>query len=273
MEKLSVIITTYNKKEWLRKVLIGFSNQTNRNFEVIIADDGSREDTKQLIEEVGKNSYFNIQHVWHDDNGFQKCAILNKAIIESKYDYLLFTDDDCIPRTDFVDIHLKYAEKGYFLSGGYFKLNSIVTEKITDEDILTQNIFNIKWLISNGQDNWKKLVKLTRSKHLALFMTWITPTRATWNGHNVSGFKSDIIRVNGYNEDMAYGGLDRELGERLVNSGIKAKQVRYKAICVHLDHARPYEKKDMVIKNHAIRKNVRDNKITLAENGIDKYFK
>jgi len=75
------------------------------------------------------------------------------------------------------------------------------------------------------------------------FLNTLTTTNPTWNGHNVSGWKDDVIAVNGYNEDMQYGGLDRELGERLINYGIKGKQIRYSAICVHLDHPRPYRTK------------------------------
>ncbi|WP_372774140.1 glycosyltransferase family 2 protein [Mangrovibacterium sp.] len=272
MNKLSVIITTYNKPEYLSKVLLGFSIQTNRNFEIVIADDGSRDDTRELIDWYRQNTALEIQHVWHEDRGFQKCAILNKAIVASSTDYLLFTDDDCVPRNDFVDVHLKNASPGYFLSGGYFKLSKTVTDQVVGEDILNQNIFNIKWLVNNGQPKTFKLSKLSRNSLYVSILNRITPTKATWNGHNVSGFKEDIIQVNGYNEEMNYGGLDRELGERLINKGIKGKQIRYKAICVHLDHPRPYKKTDLMKQNRAIRDNVKKNCITFTPNGIDKYI-
>jgi len=272
MEKLSVVITTYNKPAWLRKVLLGFTVQTNPNFEIVIADDGSKDETRELVQWFQENSSLDIQHVWHEDKGFQKCAILNKAIVASKYDYLLFTDDDCVPRNDYVDVHLRYAEEGFFLSGGYFKLSKEVTEEVTEGDILQQNVFSVKWLVAKGQPRRFKLSKLSRSSSYTNLLNFITPTKATWNGHNVSGFKADIIAVNGYNEDMNYGGLDRELGERLMNKGIKGKQIRYRAICVHLDHPRPYKKKDLMSKNRAIRDNVIKNGITFTPNGIDKYL-
>lgn len=273
MDKLSVVITTYNKPEWLSKVLLGYSVQTNPNFEIVIADDGSKEETRELIRWYQENTSLDIQHVWHEDSGFQKCVILNKAIMASKYDYLLFTDDDCVPRNDFVNVHLQNAEAGYFLSGGYLKLSEEVTERVTKEDIFQQNIFNIKWLVENGQARTFKLSKVSRFGFYTSLMNWGTPTRPTWNGHNVSGFKSDIISVNGYNEDMNYGGLDRELGERLMNKGIKGRQIRYKAICVHLDHPRPYKKKDLMSRNRAIRDRVIKERIVFTPNGIDKYMK
>ena len=272
VDNLSVIITTYNKEEYLRKVLIGFTTQINKNFEVVIADDGSGNKTKDLINWFRENSNLSIKHVWHEDSGFRKCEILNKAIIESTYDYLLFTDDDCVPRADFVDVHLKNAQKGRFLSGGYLKLNKEVTDSVLDENITSQEIFRKKWLLQRGQEKSYKLGKVSRNKIYTLFMNLITFTKPTWNGHNVSGFKSDIISVNGYNEDMFYGGLDRELGERLVNKGVKGKQVRYKAICVHLDHPRPYRNRELLLKNRARRKQVREEKIVWADNGIDKFL-
>jgi glycosyltransferase involved in cell wall biosynthesis len=82
LKKASVILTTYNAEEWLQKVLIGYSNQTEKAFELIIADDGSSEKTKNVIESIAKEYSLDIKHVWQEDNGFQKSKILNKAIID-----------------------------------------------------------------------------------------------------------------------------------------------------------------------------------------------
>ena len=148
--KLSVIITTYNSEDWLRKVLIGYSVQSETDFEIIIADDGSTPKTKQLLEEFISFFKFPIIHVWQEDDGFRKSEILNKAIIASNSNYLLFTDGDCIPRKDFVKMHLKHKQKGYFLSGGYFKLPLQLSTFISENDIVNQNCFSIKWLVNNG---------------------------------------------------------------------------------------------------------------------------
>ena len=271
VDSLSVIITTYNQPHYLELVLWGFYYQTNQNFEIVIADDGSGEETKELIEWFKSNTSLNLIHVWHPDDGFRKCTILNKAILSSNSDYLLFTDGDCIPRKDFIDVHMKLAKKEQFLSGGYFKLNDKVSKLITPESIKQQNPFNRKWLTKCGQDFTYKFLKLTNQKWLTSLLNQITTTKPTWNGHNVSGWKKDIIDVNGYNEDMVYGGLDRELGERLENYGIRGKQVRYSAVVVHLDHPRPYKKKELVEKNKNIRKNVRENKIYFTENGLNQH--
>lgn len=236
--KVSVIITTYNAVEWLQKVLVGFSVQTECDFEIVIADDGSTSETKELLSLFSSKFKYPIVHVWQEDDGFQKSKILNKAILKSNSEYLLFTDGDCIPRKDFVAMHLKYQEKGYFLSGGYFKLPLSISKLISEKDVVGENCFDLSWLKSNGFKANFKSSKLTKSAVFANFMNWITPTKRSWNGHNSSGWKSDIIAVNGFNHDMQYGGLDRELGERLFNNGLLSKQIRYSAICVHLDHAR-----------------------------------
>src|SRR5690606_1708918 len=120
--KVSVIISTYNAPAWLEKVLWAYCFQDYNNFEIIVADDGSGIETKQLIERFRKDTSLTIKHVWHEDRGYRRQTILNKAIKESDSEYLIFTDGDCIPRKDFIATHIKHAEKGYFLSGGYCKL-------------------------------------------------------------------------------------------------------------------------------------------------------
>jgi glycosyltransferase involved in cell wall biosynthesis len=267
--KLSVIFSTYNSEEWLEKVILGFSVQTFKDFEIIIADDGSKDATKQLIDRLRNEIDIPIIHVWQEDNGFQKSQILNKAIVASTSDYLIFTDGDCIPRKDFVEVHHHYREEGYFLSGGYFKLPMDISKAITKEDILQQNCFDLKWLYSKGLKRSFKNIKFTAKGMVSKMLNLITPTNASWNGHNSSGWKKDLVAVNGFNQEMQYGGQDRELGERLFNKGLKSKQIRYSAICVHLDHKRGYVNEATWKKNYDIRENTKKNKVVKTPIGID----
>ncbi len=267
---ISVIISTYNKPKWLQKVLWSYEAQSYKNFEVVIADDGSNNETAELIENIKVKVSFPIQHIWHDDNGFQKTVILNKATVASKGGYLVYTDGDCIARSDFLKVHIDCREKGFFLSGGYFKLPLNISELISEDDIKTQRCFDIDWLKSNGLKSSFKNNKITAKGLKQKFLNTLTPTTATWNGHNSSGYKADIIAVNGYDERMQYGGEDRELGERLFNAGLKAKQIRYSAICLHLDHARGYVKPEMIEKNKKIRATTNRDKVTKTSFGIDK---
>lgn len=267
--QISVILSTYNQPEWLEKVLWGYAQQEFTDFEVVIADDGSTETTRAKIEQMTPELPFPVQHVWHPDNGFQKTIILNEAIKVAQADYLLFSDGDCIPRKDFLSVHARNMEPGFFLSGGYFKLPMEISKAISKSDIEAQNCFDVSWLKQHGLKSSFKNNKLTQSPLKQKLLNWITPTQATWNGHNSSGWRSDIVAANGFDERMQYGGEDRELGERLFNAGIKAKQLRYSAICVHLDHPRGYVKPEMLSKNAAIRKRTKTEKLVRTPYGLD----
>lgn len=266
--KIGVIISTYNNPKWLEKTLWGYLYQTRKADEIVIADDGSKDDTRQLIARF--TELLPIKHVWHEDRGFQKTAILNKALSIATADYLVFTDQDCIPREDFLETHVRYAAQGYFLSGGYFKLPMPVSEVITEADVKSGKAFQLEWLHQRGLKYNFKCTKLFRSKLYAALLNTITPARASWNGCNASGWRADMIKINGFNENMRYGGEDREFGERLVNLGIKAKQLRYSAIVLHLDHARPYKTAEAIAANKAIRRNTRRQHIVETPYGIRK---
>ena len=267
---ISIIISTYNSPDWLAKVLLGFNTQTFRNFEVVIADDGSDEKTKLCIDKIQKEVFFDIKHVWHEDNGFQKTIILNKAILASETNYILMTDGDCIPREDFVETHIKYREEGFFISGGYYKLPMDLSKKIDKNDIYSGLIFKMNFLKKNGISSSFKNNKISAKGLWSWFLNRVTPTNASWNGHNASGWKIDFLSVNGFDERMQYGGEDREFGERLINNGIKPKQIRYSTICLHLDHARGYVKPEMIEKNLQIRKQTKLLNITWTDFGIVK---
>ncbi len=239
-------------------------------FELLVADDGSTSETRDLLLRLQKEVFFPIVHVWQEDDGFQKTKILNKALAKSKTPYIIMSDGDCIPRKDFVEQHVKYREEGYFLSGGYFKLPMSISESITKDDIYTERCFDLNWLKNNGLKTFFKSNKLTSGSIKKAVLNTVTPTTASWNGHNASGWKEDILAVNGFDERMQYGGEDRELGERLMNHGIKAKQMRYTAITLHLDHERGYAKPEMIEKNKAIRETTRKENRTWTKYGIEK---
>lgn len=269
--KVSVIISTYNSPVWLEKVLWGYECQIYKDFEIIIADDGSDEPTRQLIERFKSNSQLKIIHVWHQHNGYQKCQILNKAILAATTEYLIFTDGDCIPRKDFVEQHVKRQEQGYFLSGGAVRLPMETSKTITREDIVNESAFDLGWLLKKGlPKRLLKNFKLSANGTLSELLNSITPTKATWNGGNASGWKKDLMSVNGFDERMEYGGQDRELGERLKNKGLKSKQIRYSAICVHLEHGRGYKTEESIKKNKRIRHQTRMSKSIWTPYGINK---
>jgi len=268
--RTGVVITTYNSPVWLEKVLTGYEQQSFRDFQTIIADDGSGRETAEVVSRFRDRGLLNIEHVWQEDQGFRKCQILNKAINRTNCDYLIFTDGDCIPQPTFVATHRDMAEPGLFLSGGYIKLTRAVSEKISASDIQSGEIFDPRWLIRQGQPRNHKLWKLSQSERFKRLLNRFTPAAASWNGMNSSTWTRDLRAVNGFNEDMQYGGLDRELGERLWNYGHQSRQIRFSTVCLHLDHDRGYAKPEIWARNQAIRDAVKSEGTYWARNGIIK---
>ena len=268
--RISVILSTYNQPRWLEKSIWGYAVQSHRDFELLVADDGSTDDTRRVIDRLKHETGLRIKHVWHEDRGFRKCTILNAAIVEASGDYLVFSDGDCIPRWDFLATHARHARPGSFLSGGYFKLPLELSQKIASGDIVHRRVTSAAWLRAHGLRWSPKTLKVSAGPRLSKWLDLVTTTKATWNGHNSSGWKADIARVNGFDERMEWGGEDREMGERLMNLGIRGTRIRYQAICVHLDHARGYVRQEALERNLEIRRQTRTTRATWTAHGIVK---
>ncbi len=236
--RLSVIVSTCNSPAWLERAIWGHMSQQHRDFELIVADDGSTDVTARLLRSYG-NRGLPVRHVGQEDDGSRKSRILNKAIVAARADYLVFSDGDCIPRDDFLAAHSALARPGCFLSGGYVKLPMRVSRAVTRADVESGRVFSLSWIRASGGHNLRRMTKLAVSPRSAPVADLLT-TRPTWSGHNASGWRRDLLAASGFDERMQYGGQDRELGERLENTGIRGLQVRHRAVCVHLDHPRGY---------------------------------
>jgi glycosyltransferase involved in cell wall biosynthesis len=236
----------------------------------LVADDGSTDTTRQRIEAVRQQTGLTIRHIWHEDRGFRKCTILNRAIEAAAADYLVFSDGDCIPRSDFLETHARLARMGAFLSGGLFRLPHYVSRRINRDDIVAGRATNPRWLIAAGVGLTPKLVKLAGRSPWSEWLDWLTPTRATWNGHNSSAWKADLVAVNGFDERMEWGGEDREMGERLMHLGVQPRQIRHRAVCVHLDHDRGYVRAEAIQRNQEIRQETRRSRAVWTAFGIRK---
>ena len=265
---VSVIFSTFQQPEWLRKALCGFASQTQTDFQIVVADDGSGEETAQVIRSARKRAGLRIEHIWQADSGFRKCRVLNKAIVRARGDYLIFTDGDCIPHPEFVARHLELAEPGRFLSGGLLRLPLGLSHNIQPDDISSGRAFSASWLSGRGMPVTYKLLKLNAGLGFGALLDRVSPATAGWNGHNASGWKSDILQANGFDERMGYGGEDRELGERLENAGIRGKRIRHRVTCLHLDHPRGYVDPDIRAENLAIRRETARLRRTRTEHGI-----
>jgi glycosyltransferase involved in cell wall biosynthesis len=268
MPAVSVLFATYNEPRWLEWVLWGYSTQDLSDFEVIVVDDGSGPETRAVIDRLRPQMPYRLRHFWQPDEGYQKCKGMNRGILLAESDYLVFTDGDCIPRADFLSRHLQLREAGRYLTGGYCKLPLGLSQQISREDILAGRATDYRWLAGNGLERHTLKLRL-QNERLRSWLNRLTPVKPRLHGHNASAWKADVVRVNGWDERMQYGGQDLELGERLNNAGVRGKTIRYSAICVHLEHHRGYRKPGMKEKNDAIRATTRGQRLAWTPHGID----
>ena len=241
--KVSVIVGFYNKIELLEKVLESLVQQTFRDFEVVIADDGSKPEVVERIKELQGRVPLVIQHVWHEDDGWRKNRILNRAVAASRGQYLVFIDGDCIVDRRFVEEH--YAEKahGQVLSGRRVLMGPHATEYLLAER-LTQKRFGagLTWaLLRDTLSGYK-----TRMEHkLHISSNWLRKLFAKDYerfilGCNFSLYKDDLLRVNGFDERFQYPGYgeDIDLWYRLGRAGIKTFSRKGLLVEYHCYHKR-----------------------------------
>ncbi len=267
--RVSVILTTYQSPAWLEKVLWGYSVQTFRDFEIVVADDGSGAETRDVIDAVRDETGMEIQHIWHADDGFRKCEILNKGIISSRADYLVFSDGDCIPRNDFLAEHVRHARQGTFLTGSYVRLPMTTSERITKDEILSGRCFDWGWLVANGLPVTRKTRKLKPHKRWAWVLNQLAVARTNFKGGNSSVWKEDVLAINGFDQRMQWGGLDREFGVRLKNYGVKARHIRYDTHVLHLDHGRGYRDVEQAKANKMLREQNRKEGVIRTGHGLN----
>ncbi len=266
---VSVILSTYNAPRWLEKLFWGFSAQHHRDFELIVADDGSTEETRETLERARAETGMAIRHVRHEDRGFRKCEILNKAILQARNDYLVFTDGDCIPRADYLAVHVDEARPGTFLTGSAIRLPMSTSRAITRDDVASGRCFSWRWLREHGLPATHRNLKIRARPPWDRWLNRLPTARANFLGCNASAWRKDVLEVNGFDHRLAWGGLDRELGVRLKNSGVRARRVRYTAHVLHLDHSRGYADPAIAASNRRLRIYNERNGITRTEHGIN----
>ncbi|MEA2905423.1 MAG: hypothetical protein QOI12_2810 [Alphaproteobacteria bacterium] len=236
-ERISVIVTTYDRENALDAVLRGLGRQTDRDFEVVVADDGSGEGTRALIQRHAARRDLALKHVWQDDRGFRAGAARNRAILASGGTYCIFLDGDCIPRPDFVAVHRQLAEPGWFVTG-----NRILMARDLTEDVLAEGRRPEDW----GFYEWLALRRTGRINRLApLLALALGPLRKlrprAWRGArscNLAVWRSDLDRVDGF--DVTYSGWgleDSDLLIRLIHSGVRRKDGNFATGVLHLWHA------------------------------------
>lgn len=259
---VSIIIPTYNWPEALNLCLQSVLVQSILPGEIIIADDGSKQETSDLINNIKRKSPIPIIHVWQEDNGFRLAQIRNKAIAKSCKDYIIQIDGDVILHKDFIKDHIRFARKGSFVSGSRVLIN----EKLANHLISSQNI------------NISICTKGTRSKLNGIHLPVLSFLQEKYKnndilyvrGCNMAFWREDILKVNGYNEEMTgWGREDNELACRLINKGVKKRIIKFAGIVFHIHH--PFRSRTELNKNDEILKQAIRAKSTWCTKGINQY--
>ena len=234
---ISILLATYNWPQALKLCLESLAIQTDRDFEIIIADDGSSDSTKQVIEKF-KGSYpVAIEHLWQEDQGFRKTLILNQAIAAAHGDYLVFLDGDCIVQPDFVARHRQLAQKGCMITGSRVLMNEKLTQELITWPHWDFQRFNASLLserLSGGINKyWPLKIKLGNG-------SWRDYQKFVWRrikGCNMACWKSDAEAINGFDETLiGWGHEDADFVFRLQRHHIIRKSGAWATEVLHLFH-------------------------------------
>ncbi|WP_397363336.1 glycosyltransferase family 2 protein [Olleya sp. R77988] len=260
--KTTLLIATYNWPKALELVLLSVLKQSQLPDEIIIADDGSTEDTKLLIDSFKTQFSIPVKHIWQVDNGFKKAHILNKAVAQSSGEYIIQVDGDCIMHHHFIKDHLQFVKDNTYLFGSRVNIQKSHLETLFSSKQIRFNAFS------------KGIKKRTRALHIPFLSQLYKPSTefsSKFRGCNASYFRKDFIAVNGYNEDITgWGREDSELVLRFHNIGLQARRLRYRSIVFHIYHNE--KSRDRFEINDSIEQETVNKKIKWAKNGVDKYL-
>ncbi|MCK5666936.1 MAG: glycosyltransferase family 2 protein [Thiotrichaceae bacterium] len=270
MSLISVIVTTYNWPEVLASCLNSLLSQHDKNFEIIIANDGSSLETQTLIERFIQQNSIPIKHAYHQDQGFRAGTIRNKAVALSSGDYLIFIDGDCVVFPNFVSRHRQLAEPGYFVPGNRILLTQSFTATALQNQITLHKqsavFFISQWL----QRNINRITPLIYSPFA--FLRYRKPLR--WNKAmtcNLAMFKKDFIAVNGFDEAFeGWGYEDSDLVIRLIHYGIKRKEGRFALAVLHHWHKQNDQSKHDENYQRLMQR-LQDKALIRADQGLDQY--
>jgi glycosyltransferase involved in cell wall biosynthesis len=265
---ISVIISTYNTPLFLTAVLSTLAKQSDSQFEVLIADDGSTQETATVIAQSQPFFSAPLKHIWHNDDGFRAAQIRNKAIKAATGDYIIFIDGDCLLPNHFIEHHRALATPHYFVSGN----RVLLTEKFTQDLLHTPHM--IPNLNLNNSFFWWCQKKINR-----WFTLWYIPlgflrscSPKKWRGVktcNLGVWRQDLLTINGFDESYTgWGYEDSDLVLRLIHAGIYNKSGRFATTVFHLWHATNDRSKEQI--NLAKLKQCISNKTVYVEMGVNK---
>lgn len=261
---VAILLSTYNWHRALELVLEALFRQTRLPDEIIIADDGSGEETLQTINRMREKApkEVEIKHVWHEDLGFRKAMILNKAIAVMKSDYIIELDGDCIPERHFVADHLNVAREGAYVAGSRVKLSQEASTIIQEKGLKKAPPRRY----TNSANAWR--IPFLQN----LFAPYYKQKKiSAVKGCNLAFWRKDVIAINGYDDSyIGWGHEDIDLVYRLTNMGIRRRFLKVGGVVFHLYHKE--EDKSLDILNGEKASDVIKNKKIRATDGLDKYL-
>ncbi len=267
---VSLIVTTYNWPKALNRVLKGVALQSYPQLEVIVADDGSKEETALLIQSFRDAFPFPLIHCWQPDDGFRAAMCRNKAVAKAKGDYIIFIDGDCVPLPDFVSRHVKLAKRGWFVAGNRVLLTKDFTQKILEEDIPIESYGYLQWANAFIKKQTNRLVP---TQYLPLGMMR-SISQSKWQGAktcNLGVWKQDYIAVNGLDENfVGWGFEDSDLIIRLQRFGIRRTYGKYATEVIHLWHQES-NREQMITNKVRLEKTIQSTHVKAAL-GIEQYI-
>ncbi len=228
MKTCALLISTYNWPEALELCLISVMRQTIMPTEIVVADDGSSSSTKDLIRTFASANNITINHIWHEDIGFRKTMILNKAISAIKSEYIIQIDGDIILNKNFIKDHLNVREKDCFIRG---------TRAHIEEDYLDRLFKRKEVDLKFYSQGVKHRFNALRIPFLGFLLTKKRSSGNNVRGCNFAYWKQDIVAINGYNNALTgWGHEDEDVAVRLVNLGVLKKNVKLRCIQFHIYH-------------------------------------
>lgn len=233
---ISVVVTTYNRPDALRAVLDGLAAQHDRDFEVLVADDGSRDDTRVLVESLARTSPVPLRHVWQEDAGFRAAAARNRATAHANGEYIVFLDGDCVPRPTFIARHRRLAERGWMVAGNRVLLTDAFTNEVLKQQTPIHAWTEAQWRDARQRGDINRTLPLA---HLPLGPLRKLAARRWQRVRtcNLGVWRSDLVAVNGLDETFqGWGYEDSDLAVRLINAGVGRKEGAYATGVLHLWH-------------------------------------
>jgi glycosyltransferase involved in cell wall biosynthesis len=233
---ISVIVSTYNREDALDAVLRGLARQTDRRFEIVVADDGSGPATAAVVAAWAANAGVPVRHVWHEDRGFRLADIRNRGILAARGAYIIFLDGDCIARPGFVAAHRRLAERGWFVTGTRILLSQDMTRRILAEGLEPESWGLAQWFGTRWRGEVNRIMPLMDLR-LGALRKRLASRWLGARGANMAFWRTDLDKVDGFDTSFeGWGREDSDIFIRLIRAGIRRKDGRYATGVLHLWH-------------------------------------